>query len=89
MEKLSRLREQIEDVNKQIEKAQQSYDLEKMAELQYGELPRLQQQLEIEERAVKEGDRSLVHEADVYKRQVRGLRFRKCAGRIEESGLGY
>ncbi len=63
VEKLSRLREQIEDVNKQIEKAQQSYDLEKMAELQYGELPRLQQQLEIEERAVKEGDRSLVHEA--------------------------
>ncbi len=63
VEKLSRLREQIEDVNKQIQKAQQNYDLEKAAELQYGELPRLQQQLEIEERNVKESDRRLVHEA--------------------------
>ena len=37
--------------------------LEKAAELQYGELPKVQQQLEIEEKQVKEGDRSLVHEA--------------------------
>ena len=63
VEKLQKLREQIEDVNKQIQKAQQNYDLEKAAELQYGELPRLQQQLEIEERNTKEGDRRLVHEA--------------------------
>ena len=63
VEKLQKLREQIEDVNKQIQKAKQSYDLEKAAQLQYGELPRLQQQLEIEERDVKEGDRRLVHEA--------------------------
>jgi ATP-dependent Clp protease ATP-binding subunit ClpB len=63
VEKLQKLREQIEDINKQIQIAQQSYDLEKMAELQYGELPRLQKQLEIEERNVREGDRRLVHEA--------------------------
>ena len=63
VEKLQKLREQIEDVNKQIQKAKQSYDLEKAAQLQYGELPRLQKQLEIEERDVKEGDRRLVHEA--------------------------
>lgn len=63
VEKLQKLREQIEEVNKKIQKAQQNYDLEKAAELQYGELPKLQQQLEIEERNVKEGDRSLVHEA--------------------------
>ena len=63
VEKLQKLREQIEDINKQIQKAKQNYDLEKAAELQYGELPKLQQQLEIEERQVKESDRSLVHEA--------------------------
>lgn len=63
VEKLQKLREQIEEVNKQIQKAQQSYDLEKAAELQYGELPRLQQQLEIEERNTRESGHQLVHEA--------------------------
>ena len=63
VEKLQKLREQIDDVNKQIQKAKQNYDLEKAAQLQYGELPKLQQQLEIEEKSVKESDRSLVHEA--------------------------
>ena len=63
VEKLQKLRKQIEDINKQIQKAKQNYDLEKAAELQYGELPKLQQQLEIEEKQVKESDRSLVHEA--------------------------
>ena len=63
VEKLQKLREQIEDVNKQIQIAKQNYDLEKAAQLQYGELPKLQQQLEIEEKSVKESDRSLVHEA--------------------------
>ena len=63
VEKLQKLREQIEDINKQIQRAKQNYDLEKAAELQYGELPKVQQQLEIEEKQVKESDRSLVHEA--------------------------
>ena len=49
VEKLQKFREQIEDINKQIQKAKQKYDLEKAAELQYGELPKLQKQLEIEE----------------------------------------
>ena len=43
VEKLQKLREQIDEVNKQIQIAQQKYDLDKMAELQYGELPKLQQ----------------------------------------------
>ena len=54
VEKLQKLREQIEDINKQIQKAKQNYDLEKAAELQYGELPKLQKQLEIEEKQVKD-----------------------------------
>lgn len=63
VEKLQKLREQIEDMNKQIQKAQQHYDLEKAAELQYGELPRLQKQLEIEEGQMKNADLHLVHES--------------------------
>ena len=63
VEKLQKLREQIEDLNKQIKQAEQSYDLEKMAELQYGELPRLQKTLEIEEQKIKNTDLSLVHES--------------------------
>lgn len=63
VEKLQRLREQIEDLNKQIKQAEQSYDLEKMAELQYGELPKLQSTLEVEEKKVKSTDLSLVHES--------------------------
>ena len=63
VENLSKLREQIEDMNKQIEKAKQAYDLNKAAELQYGELPKLQEQLEIEEQKVKDKDLSLVHES--------------------------
>ena len=63
VEKVQKLREEIEQVKNEIKTAQQNYDLEKAAELQYGELPKLQQQLEIEEKQVKESDRSLVHEA--------------------------
>ena len=63
VEKLSTLREQIEDLNRQIQVAQQQYDLNKAAELQYGELPKLQKQLEIEEEKVKNEDLSLVHES--------------------------
>ena len=62
VEKLSVLREKIENMNKEIEKAQRSYDLNKAAELQYGELPKLQKQLEIEEEKVKSKDLSLVHD---------------------------
>ncbi|MFG6333613.1 MAG: ATP-dependent chaperone ClpB [Lachnospiraceae bacterium] len=63
VERLSRLREEIETVNKQIQAAQQSYDLEKAAQLQYGQLPQLQKQLAEEEEKVKQQDLSLVHES--------------------------
>ncbi len=63
VEKLQKLREQIEDVNRQIQKAQQEYDLEKAAQLQYGELPKLQHMLDVEEKAVRDQDTRLVHEA--------------------------
>lgn len=62
VEKVQKLREEIEQVKNDITAAQQNYDLEKAAELQYGRLPQLQQQLDIEEHKVKDKDLSLVHE---------------------------
>ncbi|MDO5151815.1 MAG: ATP-dependent chaperone ClpB [Eubacteriales bacterium] len=48
--KVQQLREKIEELNRQIEAAEQNYDLEKAAELKYGRLPEAQRQLEEEER---------------------------------------
>ena len=62
VEHLQHLREEIEEVNKEIQIAQRAYDLEKAAELQYGTLPKLQQQLEVEEGHVRQKELSLVHE---------------------------
>ena len=63
VERLQKLREQIEDMNNQIQKAQRNYDLDEAARLQYGELPKLQNQLAAEEERVKNQDLSLVHES--------------------------
>ena len=57
--RVQQLREQIEDLNRQIEAAERNYDLEKAAELKYGRLPQAQKQLEEEERRAqgnKEGN---------------------------------
>lgn len=63
VEKLQKLREEIEALHNEIQMAQRSYDLNKAAELQYGKLPALQRELEIEEERIKKQDLSLVHEA--------------------------
>ena len=63
VERLSKLREDIEAMNKEIALAQRNYDLEKAAELQYGRLPQLQKQLEIEEEKIKDQEMTLVHES--------------------------
>ena len=60
---LSKLREQIEDVNNRIQVAEREYDLETVAKLKYGELPGLMKQLEQEEEKIKSKELSLVHEA--------------------------
>ena len=49
IEHVQQLRERLEDLNRKIEAAEQSYDLEKAAELKYGRLPELQRQLQAEE----------------------------------------
>ena len=63
VEKLSKLREDIEELNNQIQIAQREGNLEKAAELSYGKLPELKKQLEIEEEAVNAREMSLVHES--------------------------
>lgn len=63
VDRLSALREEIEQVNRDIATAQQQYDLNKAAELQYGRLPQLQKELAAEEEKVKTQDLSLVHES--------------------------
>ena len=62
VDQLSKIREQIDQVNGEIQKAQQIGDLNKAAELQYGTLPALKKQLEEEESRMKDEDVSLVHE---------------------------
>jgi len=63
LEKVQKIRKDIEDLHHQIEAAEQSYDLGKAAELKYGRLPQLQKQLEEQERRNQsEGDSALLHE---------------------------
>ena len=56
--KVQKLREQIEALNADIERAEESYDLNKAAELKYGRLPALQKELEEEERLAETASRS-------------------------------
>ena len=63
VERVQKLREEIGQIGKDIERAKQEYDLNKAAELQYGRLPALQKQLEEEEAKVKDEELSLVHES--------------------------
>lgn len=62
IEKTHGLREELENVKKEIAKAKQQYDLNKAAELQYGKLPQIQKQLDLEEEKLKKEDLSLMHE---------------------------
>ena len=61
--KVQKLREELEEANARLEKAQREYDLEKAAQLQYGKIPELRRQLEAEEAIANEGKaRSLLRD---------------------------
>ena len=62
VDSVSSLREKLQNINAEIEQAKQKSDYNRAAELQYGELPKLTEQIETEERKLKERDLSLVHE---------------------------
>lgn len=63
VEHVQELKSQMEELNNQIEAATNHYDLEKVSELQYGKLPKLQKQLAVAEEAMSSEDQSLVHES--------------------------
>ena len=56
--KVQKLREEIEQVNGEIEKAEREYDLNKAAELKYGKLPSLKKELETEEQRAEEAEQN-------------------------------
>ncbi|HPS82439.1 MAG TPA: ATP-dependent chaperone ClpB, partial [Candidatus Limiplasma sp.] len=62
--KVQKIREDIEHVNADIQKAQREYDLSKASELQYGKLPELQKQLATEEEIAEQtrGENSLLRD---------------------------
>ncbi|OGX13144.1 MAG: ATP-dependent chaperone ClpB [Nitrospirae bacterium RIFCSPLOWO2_12_FULL_63_8] len=62
--RLRNIRQQIEQVKQQIEQAERAYDLNRVAELRYGELPRLERELAAEERHLvkKQGESRLLKE---------------------------
>ncbi len=63
VDRVTGLRQEIEDLNNQIQIAQRNYDLNRAAELQYGKLPQLKKELEEEEERVKHDEHRLVHES--------------------------
>ncbi len=63
VEKLSKIREEIETATNEMKKAQREYDLEKVAQIQYGRLPELNRQLVEEEERIKSKDLSLIRES--------------------------
>ncbi len=60
--KVQQLREQIEKVSNEIVSAENAYDLNKAAELKYGELPRLQKQLAEEEEKAQSREHTLLRD---------------------------
>ncbi len=63
IEKVQKIREDIEAANAQMEQAEREYNLEKAAELKYGKLPELKKQLAEEENIANEGKkRSLLRD---------------------------
>ncbi|MEL4860875.1 ATP-dependent chaperone ClpB [Pseudoflavonifractor phocaeensis] len=52
---VQKLREELEDANGELEKAQREYDLNRAAELQYGKIPELQKRLEAQELVANQG----------------------------------
>ena len=71
VDKINKLRERLQQVNAEIEKAERTYDLSRASELKYGELPKLKQQLEEEEKNLGKSDDNLltdrVNEEEVAK----------------------
>lgn len=67
---VQKLREEIEDVNAEIEAAERKYDLNKAAELKYGKLPQLQKELEEKERIAENSERNTLLRDKVTEEEI-------------------
>ena len=86
--KVQKLREELEEANAELEKAQRQYDLNKAAELQYGRIPELKRQLEAEEAIANEGRaRSLLR--DEAAAGGRGGHRQRGQGQKPAAGQGH
>ena len=63
VDKVNKLKEQIDELRTAMESAKRNYDLNRAAEIQYGQLPELEKQLAAEEERVKSEERTLVQES--------------------------
>lgn len=63
VEKVQKLREELENLQNEVQVAERNYDLNRAAELQYGKIPEVKKQLELEEERIKNEERTLVHES--------------------------
>ncbi len=68
--KVQKLREELDNVNIEIEKAERSYDLNKAAELKYGRLPQIQKQLEEEEKIAEESNKNTLLRDKVTEEEI-------------------
>ena len=62
IEAVQKVRAQIDAANARMQKAENEYDLNKVAEIRYGELPRLKAELEEKEKALADNDDTLLRD---------------------------
>ncbi len=70
---IKRIKQEIEDTRHQMEEAERSYDLEKMARLKYETLPSLEKQLEEERRRVDAGKDEHLLKEEVTEEEIAGV----------------
>lgn len=64
------VKQQIEDIKHQMEEAERSYDLEKLAQLKYGTLPDLEKKLEIEKEKAEEAKEARLLKEEVTEEEI-------------------
>ena len=70
---VKRIKQEIEDTRHQMDEAERSYDLEKMARLKYDALPRLEKQLEEERQRVDAGREDRLLKEEVTEEEIAGV----------------
>ena len=80
------VKQQIEDIKHQMEEAERSYDLEKLAQLKYGTLPDLEKKLEIEKEKAEEAQGSAASQGGGYRGGNRRGNLRLDGNTCQQAG---